>query len=175
MKLEIFNHMDNDLLSEIFIQWQESKLKAKEMDNISVEILRYFINNPIGSVYQIHKFLNNENKIKIAYKNVRKKIKNLSSLGYIIIKGPADKSIINDPNKNNIKTLDNMHGAIYYKITSFGIFNIFRKKIVDLDYKKKYKSLFINYEDFFLFKNMLFNIFSLKIIKELESDFIWDL
>ncbi len=170
----IDNETDYEILGSMFLQWK--KAKSVELDKISRVILRYFIFDGYGSAYKIHKFLNEEKKIKIAYKNVHQKIKKLSSLNIITIGTPTGKTVDSDPHKNSIEdiSIKNIHGAKYYQISPFGIFYIYVKEIVSSVSIKEYKSIFSNYEDFFLYENMMFNIIPLEAIKQLQSDLVWD-
>jgi len=161
-----FGRFDNngyDFLSRLFVQWR--KTNFAKIDDKSIEILRYFIDNKVGSTYQCHKYMNEKKKIKISYKNVLKKIKKLLEIGVII--------------KNQVDTITNAnaergkHGAIYYTISGFGIFYIFSRKIIIIDDWELHPFIILNHEDLVLYKNLLFPHIPLQILKELKSKHIF--
>lgn len=161
-----FGRFDNngyDFLGRLFVQYK--KIYFEKNDSKSVEILKYFIDNKIGSTYQCHKYMNNEKKIKISYKNVLKKIKKLSEKGFII------KNYIYNNTHNTEK---GKHGAIYYTLSNFGIFYLFSSKNIIINPLELHISIILNHEELVLYKNILFPYIPLRILKELKSAFIWN-
>ena len=163
----VFGRFDNngyDFLGKLFVQWRKPYF-AKN-DSKSIEILKYFIDNKVGSTYQCHKYMINEKKIKISYKNVLKKIKKLSEKEFII-----KNQGYNNKTENTEK---GKHGAIYYTLSSFGVFYLFSSKSIIINPLELHDSIILNYEESILFKNLLFPHIPLQILKELKSLLIWN-
>lgn len=157
----------HESLGQIFTQWQKNR--EIKIDNKIVEIIQYFIHNVYGHAYGCHKSLNERKKGKFHYKTVNESIQKLQSLGILTkIDDVKEKKVVGQDKNVNARR------AIYYEISQFGIFFILSKKITGLDIKKKYKALFDNHEDSYLFKCMLFRVIPLEIIKEIKSALIWD-
>ena len=99
-------------------QLMESKIDEIKLSNASFYTLYQFATSKSLSTYQVFSLLK-KTMYKSEYKNVYKKVQNLLSLN-LIEKLP--------------KTLDNIeHGAIYYKITSIGIFYLMENMQSGLD------------------------------------------
>ena len=98
----------------------ESKIDEIKLSNASFYTLYQFATSKSLSTYQVFSLLK-KTMYKSEYKNVYKKVQNLLSLN-LIEKLP--------------KTLDNIeHGAIYYKITSIGIFYLMENMESDLNFE----------------------------------------
>lgn len=92
---------------EYILKLYKSRITEVKLSEESLFTLYQFSKNKYLSTYQVHRLLNNT-RYKSEYKNVHKKVQNLLSLD-LIEKLPR--------NLNNIQ-----HGAIYYKLTSTGVF-----------------------------------------------------
>ncbi len=94
---------------EYILLLYKSKINEIKLSEESLFALCQFSKNPCLSTYQLHNVLINT-RYKSEYKNVHKKVQNLHDLG-LIEKLPR--------NLGNIE-----HGAIYYKLTSIGVFHL---------------------------------------------------
>jgi hypothetical protein len=92
---------------EYILQLHKSKINKVKLSEESLFTLYQYSKNQFLSTYQVQRLLKNT-KFQSEYKNVHKKIQNLLALG-LIEKLP--------------RTLDRIeHGAIYYKLTTTGVF-----------------------------------------------------
>lgn len=156
-----FDKEEIESLSRIFNLWYKNRNNLR-LDNKSIELLRFFAYEPICSAYSCHKYLNNNLKIKISYKNIFNKIKRLDELGFIT-ENEIDKS------GNPIR---GKHGVINYKLTEYGIFYVLTKKVVVNDYLEMHPEIIFNYENFPIYKNILYQYIQLNNIKKFKSPII---
>lgn len=165
-----FDDRSYEELGKIFVRWQ--KVYGEKWDTKSIEILRFFVQQNAASTYQCFKYLNEKKKIKISYKNVHKKIGKLLSLQLIMQNNQRSDSKDNEYLRN---VTIYKHGAIYYKLSSLGLFYIISNKIIVNDFWEIYTSLVMNHHDFVIYKNILYPHIPLKILREIKSEFIWHL
>jgi hypothetical protein len=117
-----------------------------EPGSVAIDILRHFLSNDVISAYQIFKNLKSKGR-PMAYKNVNKRVQKLRSLNLI----------------KEVK-MQSEHGAIYYRLTTGGIFNLL--------YKYKFRSVmwlykdefFQNYGDNIIFKTLVYPYFDRETI-----------
>ncbi|HJT83300.1 MAG TPA: hypothetical protein VJ697_02360 [Nitrososphaeraceae archaeon] len=130
----------------------KSKINEIKLSDASFYALYQFAKSKSLSTYQVFSLLK-KTAYKSEYKNVYKKVQNLLSLN-LIEKLP--------------KSLDNMeHGAIYYKITSIGIFYLMENMKSDLNFE----ILKHHGEDPF-FKIFLYPYFEKHTLMDLKFDHI---
>ena len=123
--------------------------KFVDPGNAAKEIFPLIIEKKYFTTYQCYKELNKQKKI--SYKNVHKRVKKLYELG--ILKEVSHKG----PTK---------HGSIYYKLSSFGIYNIFlmlKFAFSNID------KLIENYPNDGLLEYFLYQFIEKKTIKGIKS------
>jgi len=131
--------------------------KNKNIERITPvanHILYYFIKYPVASTYAVHRSLSEDYKEAnktINYKNVHLRVKHLHKNGLI-------EKNIEDNNKNNI------HGAINYKISSFGIFYLLLHGL-----HRYNKGLITEHTENPLFKFYLFPYFGIETIRQITD------
>lgn len=132
-----------------------------EVENLEVnvggvaeELLKFFIKYPKCSTYQTHKYLEEiykRDNRTISYKNVHKRIQKLHQFGLI-----KEVRITNETTTK--------HGAIYYSLTTFGIFYIIKNELVSYN-----KNLIIEYKHNSLFENFLYPFIEFNTICRLND------
>lgn len=150
-----------DLTSRLYLQWKISG--SGKLDKKSSDILDYFAEHPTGSTYQCYKYMNNQKGTKISYKNVYKKLQNLYEFGYVKKVSKADPSGTEEPRSK--------HGAIYYKLSHYGIFHILKESDpkFDLNLLISQGVIIFDFENFELYKNILYPFVRLQTLKQLNS------
>src|SRR6478752_4891357 len=161
MPHDLFNEEGYIQLGKLFIGWKN--ITSTKLDNKSIDILRFFILNVIGSAYRCNKFLNDELRTKISYKNTHKKIKKLYDMGFIDL---VNSKQIED---NHIKENSSLHGAKFYKISSLGYFYSIVKRLMIINDTDMGKLNIPIHENFFIYENLLFHHIPKKIIEKLSS------
>ena len=151
-------------LIQLFLKWKETY--PIKLDEKSLQILTYFIDNNTGSTYRCCKYMNDAKKIKISYKNAHKKVQGLHNLS-LIDKTKSAQSDYANAKSNEIKSKTN-HGAIYYKLSDLGIFYIFRNNEFVPIFSITMNFL-LNHENFFLYKYLLYPYLQLVTLKRLQS------
>ena len=143
-KFIYFDHKGYEALSKLMMAWQRNQ--SISIDNKSLAILEHFASNPRASIYSCFKFLKTKQETKISYKSVHKKVHNLLRMDFI-------KKIEENLDKNEIV----MHGAIFYKLTDYGIFYVLKNRLGNNFFDPSLDVLY-NYENFFLFKYLLYPV-----------------
>ena len=134
------------------LELYEMQKKFFDPGEAAKKLLPLIIEKNYFSTYQCFKELNKQKKI--AYKNVHKNVKRLYQLG--ILKEISNTSLAK-------------HGAIYYKLSSFGIyFTFLLHKINSLNISK----LIENYPNDGLLEYFLYQFIEKKTVKEIKSDII---
>lgn len=122
---------------------------------VAEELLKFFIQYPRCSTYQTFKYLKElykkDNKT-ISYKNVHKRIQKLHKLG-----------LISKVKKNNDQTTSK-HGAIYYSLSTFGIFYILKNRLL-----LQNKNLIIDHKYDGLFENFLYPYIQFNTINQIDD------
>lgn len=133
----------------------DKKKNIEKISQVANNILYYYIKNPVASTYSVHRSLVTEYKElnkTINYKNVHLRVQQLHKNGLI-------EKIIEANNKNNI------HGAINYRISSFGIFYVILNNLHRYD-----KNLIIEHTGNPFFNYFLFQYFEIETIKQVNDD-----
>jgi len=131
------------------------KYKPTEFDigDQTIDILSEFADKHYQSTYMIY---SRSKRIgsKIDYKNTRKRVKRLESLGYI------------EPvNAEEVKEEDATHGAKYYRISETGMFQLFLQHDIDFTL---FDMLQVN-GDYSIFNALLYPIFNKETFRALNS------
>lgn len=148
-----FDNKGYQNFSELLAVWQENHTKI--LDKKSLEILKYISYNNFASIYGCFKFMNVNQKIKISYKNVHRKVHNLLELGLITKKDESDKEI-------------EKHGAIYYRLSQYGIFYVLNKRLTR-DILEINLAVLHNHRNFFIFKYLLYPHMSYQTVEKITS------
>jgi hypothetical protein len=112
------------------------------LGQVENEFLQYFAENPSLSAYQIRSLHSSKHNKLMDYKNVHTRVKRLDDL-----------DLIEKVEKKNIKKESN-HGAIYYRLSAGGIYNLIHKQ--RRLFVKILKKVLQNYEDNIIFKTLLY-------------------
>ena len=134
---------------------------------VANKILCEFIERPVLSTYQCYKNLNENYKQvqkTISYKNVHKRIKKLHSFGLIKIKQTNKNESYHGIGSDN--STSNKHGAIYYTLTSFGIFYLLKNHLADP------KKIITEYKNDGIYENFLYPFLDFRTIKKIDDDHI---
>ena len=137
---------------EYILELYEIQKKFFDPGEAAKQLLPIFAERNCFSTYQCYKELNKQKKI--SYKNVHKRVKKLHELG--ILKEVSN----NSPTK---------HGAIYYQLSSFGIYFIFLTHKINLINITK---LIQNYPNDGLFEYFLYLYIEKKTVTKINSDII---
>ena len=124
--------------------------RNKDIGPIAALILGYFLKNPYTSTYQIYTYLK-PTEHSMAYKNVFRRVQRLHSLNLI----------------EKVKKIESQHAAIYYRLTTGGIFYLLYKR----QYKpvsETLKKFFKNYSDNIIFKTFVYPYFEHRTILQLN-------
>jgi DNA-binding PadR family transcriptional regulator len=165
--------MDPDRLEGyISIVYKFSK-KSPEINSGFLDILELFAWEKSLSAYQIYSKLKST-ELEMAYKNVNKRIHGLELLNLI------EKTEVDGEGVNK-------HNAKYYRLTEYGIYQLFLNKlnglrIRELDAIKSNKPpfpntliFFRNYYDCLLFESILYPHFEKDTLFAIGNDLLWDL
>jgi hypothetical protein len=121
------------------------------------EILKFFINKPYLSTYQIHKVLKKTGQAT-KHENIRRKVKRLYLLN--LIENTSEVS----------KPRELMHSAVYYKLTTGGIFYLIYKAALMQTLPTGSKRRFIQYHgDNIIFKTFLYPYFEKETLLEIKG------
>jgi hypothetical protein len=144
---------------------ENSYSQNSDLGNVSLHILELFAHNKVLSVYRIFSEIKST-YLQMAYKNVHKKIQRFKALQLIEEK----------------ETGGTEHGAKYYRLTEYGLYLLFLKRIKgvyfdNLKLNKYHKipddpfdsSILENYEHSALFKTFLFPIVNKDTIAALKD------
>ena len=121
---------------------------------VADELLKFFVKYPKCSTYQTHKYLKQiykKDNRTISYKNVHKRIQKLYQLGLI-------REI-----KNKDKIMSK-HGAIYYSLTTCGIFYILKNHLI-----VDYRNLIIEHRYDGLYENFLYPYIQFNTINKIND------
>jgi hypothetical protein len=126
--------------------------------------LNYFVQHAVGSTYQCYKYMNQQ-KIKISYKNVHKKVQNLSQLD--IIK-------VSKSNLDKVGGIPSKHGAIYYKLSQYGIFHNLKRTDAFVTFISTFtmSDYMFDFENFVLYKHILYPYIKLQTVKQLKTFYV---
>jgi hypothetical protein len=141
-----------DLKGYIFYLYQQEKFDV-QLSNVAKRLLHSFVKRKICSTYQCYKDLKSKYEQEdktITYKNVYKRIQKLYESNLI--------EKVN--NKHNEET---KHGAIFYKLTSFGIF--YSLKNISLDAKQ----IILNNKNDELFALFLYPYLKVETIERIDD------
>ena len=120
------------------------------------QILEFFINKPYLSTYQIHKVLKKTGQAT-KHENIRRKVKRLYSLKLI-----ENTSEVRKPREL-------MHSAVYYKLTTGGIFYLIYKARIMQTSSTRSKRKFIQYHgDNIIFKTFLYPYFERETLLQIN-------
>ena len=148
-------------------------IRFLETDSDSLDILELFAWEKSLSAYQIYSKLKSTD-LQMAYKNVNKRVHHLESLN-VVENTEANRDSVNK------------HNAKYYRLTEYGIYQLFLKKlnglhIRQLDTIKFNKPLssntlifFRNYHDCLLFESILYPYFEKDTLFAIGNYLLWDL
>jgi hypothetical protein len=126
------------------------KSDNKEVGPIALDILQIYAHNESLSAYQVFAKLKSTH-LQMAYKNVHKRIQRLKIL-----------SLIEEKQRDKAE-----HGAKYYRLTEYGIYQLFLKRVHAVSFDQLYiekfkklqihdKALFKYYNDNALFRTFLY-------------------
>jgi hypothetical protein len=144
-----------------------------EIDSVFLDILEQFALEKSLSAYQVC-FKLKSTDLKMAYKNVNKRIHGLISLNLI----QETETEANNVNKHNAK---------YYRLTEYGIYQLFLNKLNELRIRefntvKFTKSpssntliFFHNYADNLLFESFVYPYFEKETLFAIGDYLLWDL
>jgi hypothetical protein len=161
--------MNQDLLDRYILLLYGSSTKDAGFDGKSLNILEQFAWEKYLSAYQIYSNLKST-YLKMGYKNVNKRI-NVLLLSGLIQKPETD-------------TINSKHSAIYYRLTEYGIYQLFLNKLNSLlvnqsDVRKgtpsNALSFFQNYSDSMLFETFLYPYFKKDTLLAIGSSLLTDL
>ena len=149
-------YMNLECLKEYIYKIQKSYRKSPEIDSVSLNILEHFAWENCLSAYKVYSQLKST-RLEMAYKNVNKRVYTLLSTDLI------QKVEINEDNSNK-------HNAKYYKLTEYGIFQLFLKRLYaiqinQLDLRKYNKissntvTFLQNYQNIMLFECFIYPYF----------------
>ncbi|MDF0681670.1 MAG: hypothetical protein P0116_11980 [Candidatus Nitrosocosmicus sp.] len=146
-----YTHMDAK--GYIFYLYENNSLSNKNLGKTADKILNSFIRRKICSAYQCFKDLsielNKEGK-SISYKNVHEPVQKL--LSYNLIRKATNR--VGNPTK---------HGAVYYTLTSFGMFYLMKsRRIWDLDF-------ILEHDKNELFEFLLYPIIKVETLRSLTD------
>jgi DNA-binding Lrp family transcriptional regulator len=147
---------------------KNSLIKKSELDDKALTILQLFCYTEHRSVAEISEQLNLMG-VKMAYKNVHKRVQKLESLHLIQKDGSISK-----------------HEAIYYRLTPEGIYMLFLERSegivinqcrVSTERKSvsNVQNFLKNYGDDLLFKSFVFPFFNKETLNKIGSAFLWDI
>ena len=122
---------------------------------VAEELLKFYVQYPKCSTYQTHKYLKElykKDNRTISYKNVHKRIQKLHKLG-----------LISETKKNNDATTTK-HGAIYYSLTTFGIFYNIKNRLLLHN-----KNLIIDHRYDGLYENFLYPYIKFNTINQIDD------
>ena len=146
-----------------------NKVEDSHLGNTALKILKYIAVNPSSSIYDCYKYLNNDNSTKIAYKNVHVKVHNLIKLG--LIQKVRNQSKKDNENLGRVNEEfivgKSKHNAIYYSISSAGIFYL-----VKTDPQKAKKELILKNKNDGFFKCLLYPYIDLETLEKINSEYI---
>jgi hypothetical protein len=160
----------NTLLEYICLLYRSSK-EDGELDKTSLDILEHFAWKESASSYQIYSDLKST-VLKKAYKNVNKWVNALLSSGLI--------------HETEINDVDNKHKANYYRLSEYGIYQLFLNKLnsmlvnqSDVRRSKELSSnasvFFRNYNECLLFEIFLYPYFRKDTLFAVGDHLLWDL
>jgi hypothetical protein len=165
-------YMNLECLKKYIYIIQKPYRKSSEIDSVSLDILEHFAWENCLSAYNIYSKLKST-RLEMAYKNVNKRVYTLLSTDLV------QKVEINDDNSNK-------HNAKYYKLTEYGIFQLFLKKreailINQLD-ARKYSKISVNtvtflhnYRNIMLFECFIYPYFEKDTLFAAGNYLLWDL
>jgi len=143
----------SDSIAKLFFHWRNSE--NHKLDEKSMKILRYFTVNRHGSTYQCAKYMNEDKNTKISYKNVHVRVKNLHRLEML-------KISTENPNR--------IHGAIYYKLSQFGILHLLAgASTLELFIIFIESNYLLEFENFSLYKKILYPYVKIDTLKEIKT------
>jgi hypothetical protein len=171
MYLYGIQYMNLNLLKGYISAIHTSYLKNSEVDSVSLEILEHFAREKCLSAYQIHSKTKSTD-LKMAYKNMNKRVNVLLSSDLI--------------EETKIDDKDNKHNAKYYKLTEYGIYQLFLRKLESLltnqsdirvwkNITSNTLNFFRNYSDSMLFEIFLYPYFGKDILFAIGDYLLWNL
>lgn len=129
-----------------------------KLTKLQHQILWIFCEKEIAHAYECRNYLISKYNKEIAPKNVRKYILKLAEIGLIKRKMMEERT---------------KHNAVYYTLSSFGIFYIINNSNLiahDLDPFLNIKSLFVNHPYDNIFKYFLYPIINQRLIKKIDNE-----